>query len=56
MKKTLLLILIVPLFTFAQNSKKDSTWLPLKSFIGQWTGEGGGEPARVYMKEVTSLY
>ncbi len=29
---------------FAQLTKQDSIWLPLKVFIGSWQGKGGGEP------------
>ncbi len=44
MRKFGLLLLIFPSFLFGQTSKKDSIWLPLKPFIGQWVGEGGGGP------------
>ncbi len=46
MKKIFFLFLLLPLFAGAQMTKKDSLWLPLKPFIGQWTGEGGGEPGK----------
>lgn len=46
MKTFLLLIFCVPLLTVGQNTRKDSVWLQLKSFIGQWAGEGGGEPGK----------
>lgn len=47
MKKNLWLVLIIfPSFLFSQTSKKDSIWLPLKPFIGQWSGEGGGGPGK----------
>lgn len=46
MKTLLLLIFCVPLLTVGQNTRKDSVWLPLKSFIGQWAGEGGREPGK----------
>jgi len=29
---------------FAQPTKQDSVWLPLKVFVGAWQGKGGGEP------------
>ena len=32
--------------SFAQLTKQDSIWLPLKVFIGSWQGKGGGEPGR----------
>ncbi|MCP9755969.1 hypothetical protein EGI26_12470 [Lacihabitans sp. CCS-44] len=44
MKKTFLIVLFFPTFLVAQTSKKDSIWLPLKPFLGQWKGIGGGEP------------
>lgn len=46
MKNLFFLLLVIPVFLFAQTTKKDSTWLPLKPFIGQWAGEGGGEPGK----------
>jgi len=46
MKNILLCIILFPLLTEAQLSKRDSLWLPLKSFIGEWKGEGGGEPGK----------
>lgn len=39
-----LLMISTPLF--GQPAKKDSIWLPLKPFIGEWAGEGGGEPGK----------
>lgn len=36
--------MLLPLFTEAQLSKKDSIWLPMNFFIGSWVGEGKGEP------------
>ncbi|MEK6783351.1 MAG: heme-binding beta-barrel domain-containing protein [Bacteroidota bacterium] len=44
MKKLILMALLFPSFLFAQNTKQDSIWIPLKSFIGTWKGEGVGEP------------
>lgn len=46
MKKLFLLLCFTPVALFAQTTKKDSIWLPLKPFIGQWTGEGGGAPGK----------
>ncbi len=40
-------LLFVPSLLFAQLSKRDSTWFPLKPFVGNWKGEGGGgEPGK----------
>lgn len=46
MKIVFLIIFIFPISLFAQTTKKDSIWLPLKVFIGQWAGEGGGESGK----------
>jgi hypothetical protein len=46
MKSLLLLLLLVPASLAAQLSKRDSTWLLLKPFVGEWKGEGGGEPGK----------
>jgi hypothetical protein len=44
MRNILFFLLIIPSFVYSQNSKQDSIWLPLKPFIGKWSGQGGGEP------------
>lgn len=44
MNKLLLLILLFPTVIFAQTTKRDSIWMPMKFFVGEWTGKGGGEP------------
>jgi len=44
MRKIIFLLLLMPVISQAQLTKKDSTWLPLRFFIGEWTGKGGGEP------------
>ena len=46
MKKLFILLFIIPTALAAQTTKKDSIWLPLKPFLGQWVGEGGGEPSK----------
>lgn len=47
MKKTLsLCLLLSPFILPAQTTKRDSLWLPLKTFVGSWKGEGGGEPGK----------
>ena len=47
MKKIIFLFLLfIPSILFAQLSKQDSIWLPLKLFVGTWKGEGGGEPGK----------
>lgn len=44
MNKNILIvfILIFPILGFAQNPKQDTLWKPFESFIGNWTGKGGG--------------
>ncbi len=44
MRITLLLILLTPGVSLAQNTKRDSIWAPVHAFLGEWRGEGGGEP------------
>lgn len=46
MRKLVFILLLIPLVTQAQLSKQDSVWLPLKSFIGKWTGESEGQPGK----------
>jgi hypothetical protein len=36
----------MPLGMMAQLSKKDSLWLPMKFFIGNWKGQGEGQPGK----------
>lgn len=44
MKKLLVILFLLPCISYAQNSKQDSLWLPMKFFIGEWTGVGKGAP------------
>lgn len=46
MKKLVLICLLIPFFASAQNPVKVDPWIPFKSFIGEWTGQGGGEPGK----------
>ena len=46
MKSIMFALFVFPLFAKAQMSKRDSLWLTLKPFIGEWKGEGGGEPGK----------
>ena len=46
MIRMLFSLLFIPSILFAQNTKRDSVWLPLKPFVGNWKGEGGGEPGK----------
>ena len=44
MYKIILIIFLFPATLFGQIPIHDSIWLPMKLFIGEWTGKGGGEP------------
>lgn len=44
MRSLVYLLFLVPTLLFGQGSKKDSLWLPFQPFIGEWKGNGGGEP------------
>jgi hypothetical protein len=47
MIKLLFFLLVAPLATMGQAlTKKDSVWLPVKFFIGNWTGNSEGEPGK----------
>lgn len=45
-KKLLFFLIIFPSLLTAQQTKMDNIWLPLKPFIGSWTGNGEGEPGK----------
>jgi hypothetical protein len=40
----LIVALVIPSLCSAQMTKQDSIWQPLKYFVGNWKGTGGGEP------------
>ena len=42
MKSIITVLLILPILSFAQNSKIDSLWMNFQPFIGSWTGTGQG--------------
>jgi hypothetical protein len=44
MRKSIFLVLLIPWFVGAQETKKPDVWTPLKIFIGTWKGTGKGEP------------
>lgn len=44
MRVILLLILLATGEAAAQKAKRDSIWAPVHAFLGEWQGEGGGEP------------
>ncbi|MEN9570599.1 MAG: hypothetical protein RL172_1830 [Bacteroidota bacterium] len=43
-KKWLFILCLFPAIAIGQLSKKDSLWLPMQLFIGEWAGTGGGAP------------
>jgi hypothetical protein len=43
MKQLILAFLFISTNSFAQMSKQDSIWLPMKYFIGEWKGTGENE-------------
>jgi hypothetical protein len=55
MKKTILLFFFLPILSNAQTSKKDSIWLPMKAFLGEWEGEGEGESGKGKYKRTYEL-
>jgi len=46
MRKLFFLFIAVPTLSFAQLSKQDSVWLPLKAFVGSWKGTSEGQPGK----------
>ncbi|MBA4408119.1 MAG: hypothetical protein C0397_01690 [Odoribacter sp.] len=44
MKKLLIICILFPFALAGQNTVKVDPWIPFKSFIGEWTVQGGGEP------------
>jgi hypothetical protein len=46
MKKLFYLLLIFPSLAYSQSSKRDSIWMPFKSFIGVWKGYGVSESGK----------
>ncbi len=44
MVRIIVIFFLLPAILSGQVTKKDSLWLTLQPFIGEWKGEGGGEP------------
>ena len=42
-KKTILLLVLVPVVLMAQAEKKQDVWEPMKFLLGQWEGKGDGK-------------
>ena len=40
------LLFLIPVFLSGQANRKDSLWLILRPFVGEWTGEGSGVPGK----------
>lgn len=50
----IIIFIILSFSTFGQLSKKDSIWLPMKQFIGEWKGTGHGPDGEgVYNRSYT---
>ncbi len=55
MKQLALLLLLIPAISFGQQ-KRDSIWAPVNYFVGEWKGEGGGDPGMgVYQRSYKSV-
>ena len=46
MKLMVSILIFIPSVLDAQLTKRDSLWLTLKPFVGEWKGEGGGQPGK----------
>lgn len=46
MKVMVCILIFIPSVLDAQMTKRDSLWLILKPFVGEWKGEGGGQPGK----------
>ena len=46
MKLMVCILVFIPSVLDAQLTKRDSLWLTLKPFVGEWKGEGGGQPGK----------
>ena len=44
MRRALLLIVLLPVFGLAQESRKENNWSAFTFFIGTWKGTGKGQP------------
>jgi hypothetical protein len=46
MKKSVIILLLLPNLLSAQSAKQDSIWKPINFFVGSWKGTGDGEPGK----------
>jgi hypothetical protein len=46
MKKLVIVLFLIPILSFAQTTKRDSIWRPMKFFAGEWIGVGEGESGK----------
>ena len=46
MNKLLFSVLFIAISIAVQGQTKVDPWVSFKSFIGKWTGQGGGEPGQ----------
>ena len=44
LRRLLLVLILIPVVLWAQESTKQDVWEPLKFFVGKWEGEGDGRP------------
>jgi hypothetical protein len=44
LRKLVLVLILIPVVLWAQESSKQDVWEPLKFFVGKWEGEGDGRP------------
>ena len=44
LRRLLLVLILIPVVLWAQESTKQDVWEPLKFFVGKWEGEGEGRP------------
>ena len=46
MRKTILLLFLIPTVSFAQLTKQDSLWAPFRWFAGEWSGDSEGQSGK----------
>lgn len=50
------ILLLISTLSFAQTSKQDSIWHPMKYFVGEWTGNSEEEPAGNYERTYQFIF
>src|SRR5688572_20579309 len=46
MRTIAFILILCPIFSHAQMTKRDSLWLPFNSFVGKWSGDSEGQPGK----------